>query len=103
MTKYYVLMPYINTSDLTDKEFRVLFVLCSCNKWEFHENGIIEPTPGSCFPTRKTIADRAYCSTATVNRCLKRLEELGYIRRTVRYGEKGEQRSNGYTLIPNPE
>lgn len=52
----------------------------------------------SPYPSKKTIGDLINRDTSTVRRSLKRLEELGLVKRESRYYEKGGQTSNEYDL-----
>lgn len=52
----------------------------------------------SPYPSKKTIAELINRDTTTVRKSLKRLEELGYIKRESRFYEKGGQTSNEYDL-----
>lgn len=54
-----------------------------------------------CFPSRRTLARIAMCSLDTVDRAIKRLEAVGYVRKEARQGARGLT-SNAYTLITDP-
>ncbi|WP_394698978.1 helix-turn-helix domain-containing protein [uncultured Cohaesibacter sp.] len=63
---------------------------------------------GACWPRVDTIAHKATASRATVKRALKKLEEIGLLRRKERLREDGSQASNVYHLavgidVPTPE
>lgn len=63
---------------------------------------------GACWPRVDTIAHKATASRATVKRALKKLEEIGLLRRKERLREDGSQASNVYHLavgidVPKPE
>ena len=64
---------------------------------------------GTCFPSRKTIAEKIRVSVNTVDRAIKELQELGAVRvehRTVGEGELLQYQSNIYHLItkhPSPK
>ena len=102
-------VPVITNEGLKGFDIAVWYALCSFCKWERDTKGApVISKAGSCFPTLEAIAERAYISVDSVRRSLRNLERLGYVRTAARYGkrnkgEKGEQRSNGYTLITNPE
>lgn len=55
---------------------------------------------GMCWPGQATVAAQACCSIKTVERCLARFEELGWILRTRRYREGGYRTSD---LIELPQ
>ena len=102
-------VPVIIHPELDAPSTATWYSLCSFCKWERDNKGepIVSKT-GSCFPTLAAIAERANISVPSVRRALRNLERLGYVQTAARYGkrnkgEKGEQRSNGYTLIANPE
>ena len=106
---YCSVVPVIMNERLKGFDIAVWYALCSFCKWERDTKGEpIVSKPDSCFPTLEAVAERAYISVDSVRRSLRNLERLGYVRTAARYGkrtkgEKGEQRSNGYTLITNPE
>lgn len=54
-----------------------------------------------CFPSRRTLARIAMCSLDTVDRAIKRLEAVGYVRKEARQGARGLT-SNAYTLVTDP-
>ncbi|GAB3820201.1 helix-turn-helix domain-containing protein [Kribbella italica] len=53
---------------------------------------------GGSFPSHATIAEEAGCSVSTVQRALKRLQELGLVVWQSRSRENGAQTSNRYRL-----
>jgi len=55
---------------------------------------------GMCWPGQATVAAQACCSIKTVERCLARFEEFGWILRTRRYREGGYRTSD---LIELPQ
>lgn len=62
----------------------------------FAENG------QTCSPSQKKIAEYLGISKVQVRREIKKLEELGLVKVTLRQGEDGGSNSNLYTLIkPN--
>lgn len=54
---------------------------------------------GECFPSRKTIAAKARCSVASVDRCVKELVENGALKVRRRKNKAGDWTSNLYTLV----
>lgn len=54
---------------------------------------------GECFPSRKTIAAKARCSVASVDRCVKELVENGALKVRRRKNKTGDWTSNLYTLV----
>jgi predicted transcriptional regulator len=52
----------------------------------------------SPYPSKQTIGELINRDATTVRKSLKRLEELGYVKRGSRYHEKGGQTSNEYDL-----
>ena len=54
---------------------------------------------GECFPSRKTIAAKARCSVASVDRCVKELVENGALKVCRRKNKAGDWTSNLYTLV----
>ena len=101
MTAIHGYVPVIDEPGLAALDWAVWAALCTFCEWERAKGKPIKSKAGSCFPSDKAIAKRAHCSVATVKRCVRRLEELGYVSRTERHGDKGEQRSNDYTLYAN--
>ncbi|EJL6404238.1 helix-turn-helix domain-containing protein [Vibrio parahaemolyticus] len=59
----------------------------------------------TCYPSQKTLADNAGCSTVAVNRALKKFEELGFIKSKYRTTPQGGSTSKLYTWlgIPRPK
>lgn len=51
-----------------------------------------------CWPSMSTIAKDARCGRATVKRALKKLVQLGYIRKRRRASDSGDPSSNLYIL-----
>lgn len=58
---------------------------------------------GSCFPSRKLIADRALCSVDTVDRSIKRLTTAGLLSKAPRDSARGGLSSNEYRLAVGGE
>jgi hypothetical protein len=56
---------------------------------------------GECFPSRKTIAAKARCSVASVDRCVKELVENGALKVRRRKNKAGDWTSNLYTITAN--
>lgn len=54
---------------------------------------------GECFPTRKTIATKARCSVASVDRSVKELVVNGAIKSERRKNKAGDPTSNLYTIL----
>ncbi|EKK9971901.1 helix-turn-helix domain-containing protein [Vibrio parahaemolyticus] len=59
----------------------------------------------TCYPSQKTLADNAGCSTVAVNRALKKFEGLGFIKSKYRTTSHGGSTSKLYTWlgIPRPK
>lgn len=53
---------------------------------------------GSAWPSQNSIAKGTRLSRETVNRCLKKLENLGYVNIQHEYKEDGSQKSNVYIV-----
>jgi hypothetical protein len=74
--------------DLTNAEFRILFVLCDCHN----------PSAG-CFPKQSFIMARTGRGSSSVNAALNGLEEKGLIRRAQQKNAKtGKQENTRYIL-----
>ncbi|MGI2994147.1 helix-turn-helix domain-containing protein [Vibrio alginolyticus] len=57
----------------------------------------------TCYPSQRTLADKACCSTVAVNRALKKFEELGFIKSCYRTTLHGGSTSKLYTWIGIPK
>lgn len=57
----------------------------------------------TCFPAIPTIARETGLSERTVQRTLKELMELGFVKKESRYRDNGGQSSNLYTLLIGEE
>lgn len=57
---------------------------------------------GECFPTRRTIATKARCSVASVDRSVKELVANGAIRSERRKNNAGDWTSNLFTVLSTP-
>ena len=57
---------------------------------------------GECFPTRRTIATKARCSVASVDRSVKELVTNGAVTAERRKNKAGDWTSNLYTILPTP-
>jgi helix-turn-helix protein len=53
---------------------------------------------GTCFPPQKTLAAIVECSLDTVQRGLKKLEDMGALTRERRHGKSGNRSTDLYTL-----
>lgn len=53
-------------------------------------------TPGSCFPSHKTIGERVGSSERSVQRPLRELVKAGWITKVRRFNKRGERTSDGY-------
>jgi hypothetical protein len=49
---------------------------------------------GLCWPGQAEVAHKAYVSTKTVGRIMKKLEDAGYLRREARYKDDGSRKSD---------
>ncbi|MEF7637978.1 helix-turn-helix domain-containing protein [Bacillus thuringiensis] len=56
----------------------------------------------SAFPSLNTIAKKVGCGKKKVIECIKILVERGYISKTLRRDERGDNLSNLYHLLPTP-
>ena len=54
---------------------------------------------GECFPTRRTLATKARCSVASVDRSVKQLVANGAITSVQRKNKAGDWTSNLYTIL----
>ena len=54
---------------------------------------------GECFPTRRTVATKARCSVASVDRSIKQLVANGAITSVQRKNKAGDPTSNLYTIL----
>ncbi len=79
-------LPQLSASDRA-----VWLALCSYARWDDAQN----PTQGTCWPGTSAIMRRSGCSSPTVVRALKRLQEKGLL---VKQNRERRQ-SNFYTLI----
>jgi hypothetical protein len=61
-----------------------------------------DATTGECFPTRRTIAIKARCSVASVDRSVKELVGNGAVTAERRKNKAGDWTSNLYTILPTP-
>lgn len=78
----------INPKDLTNAEFRILFVLCDCHN----------PSAG-CFPKQSYIMAKTGRGSSSVNDALTGLEGKGFIRREQRTNPKtGKREATRYIL-----
>ncbi|MFV1753442.1 helix-turn-helix domain-containing protein [Phaeobacter sp. JH18-37] len=78
----------INPKDLTNAEFRILFVLCDCHN----------PSAG-CFPKQSYIQERTGRGSSSVNSALSTLEDKGFIRREQKKNKRsGRQETTHYIL-----
>ena len=59
-------------------------------------------TPGDCYPSHATLAERIGCAPRSVQRPLRELEAAGWLRRTPRFTESGERMSDGYAVFTEP-
>jgi len=57
---------------------------------------------GECFPTRRTVATKARCSVASVDRSVKELVRNGAIRSERRKNNAGDWTSNLFTVLSTP-
>ena len=57
---------------------------------------------GQCWPSRRTLAMRARCSIATLDRAVKELAEHGALRVVKRKSASGDWSSNLYTVMSVP-
>ena len=57
---------------------------------------------GECFPTRRTVAIKARCSVASVDRSVKELVANGAIRSERRKNKAGDWTSNLFTVLSTP-
>jgi len=57
---------------------------------------------GECFPTRRTVATKARCSVASVDRSVKELVRNGAIRSERRKNKAGDWTSNLFTVLSTP-
>ena len=73
---------------LTPIEKVVFCLLCRYTNWRDRE----------CYPSIKTIAQKAKCSEYSVQKALKRLEELGLIERKERF-VNGRQTTSLYKIV----
>lgn len=92
MIKYekgtFITVPNINNMDGKPSEMQSIFIwLCKYANDE-----------GTCFPARRTLAKRAGCSLASVDKYLKQLEDDGFIKKTTRSTNINGQTSNLYQL-----
>jgi hypothetical protein len=55
-----------------------------------------DPHGGNCYPSIKRIAEDVEVSQRTIQRHLKRLEALGFLKRVERLRDDGSQSSNGF-------
>lgn len=78
---------------LTMADIAVFYAICHFARWKIDKLGKFEFKANNMFPSRKTIAKRAHCSDRTVDRALKHLEELGYIKHIQGIGN-----SNNYII-----
>ena len=58
---------------------------------------------GECFPSRRTIAMKARCSVATLDRAIKELVEHKAVAYTKRKNATGDWTSNLYTVYSTPQ
>lgn len=58
---------------------------------------------GICFPKQSTIAKSTGLSRETVNRHLKQLEKLGYLKQIEQRYRDGRRRSSTYQLLANED
>lgn len=58
---------------------------------------------GQCWPSRRTLAMRARCSIATLDRAIKELAEYGALHVAKRKNAAGDWTSNLYTVMSLPE
>lgn len=58
---------------------------------------------GECFPSRRTIAMKARCSVATLDRAIKELVEHRAVAYTKRKNAAGDWTSNLYTVYSTPQ
>lgn len=86
---FFLLPNDIHDHDLTNKEFVILTYLVRCKD---HDN--------KCYPSRAKIAKKSKTkSLITVDKCLKSLEEKGYIHKIHQYDHSGKgQLSNIYFI-----
>ena len=84
---------------ITPTEKLVLIVLSNYFGYRANEGTL------TCYPSQKTLANKASCSTVAVNRALKKFESLGFIKSNYRTTEKGGTTSKLYTWlgIPKPK
>jgi len=57
---------------------------------------------GECFPTRRTVATKARCSVASVDRSVKQLVRNGAITSVQRKNKAGDWTSNLFTVLSTP-
>ena len=57
---------------------------------------------GECFPTRKTVATKARCSVASVDKAVKQLVRNGAITSVQRKNKAGDWTSNLFTVLSTP-
>ena len=86
---FFLLPNDIHDHDLTNKEFVILSYLVRCKDRD-----------DKCNPSRATIARKSKTkSLITVDKCLKSLEEKGYIHKMHMYDHSGKgQLSNTYFI-----
>ena len=58
---------------------------------------------GQCFPSYRDIAEKCYCSESTAIRAIRKLINLGLIRREKQTRKYGGQTSNLYTIHRSPQ
>lgn len=58
---------------------------------------------GECFPKQSTIAKKTGLSRETINRHIKKLEQLGYLKNKSQRYKDGRKRSSIYQLITDTD
>lgn len=82
---------------ITPTEKLVLIVLSNYFGYRANEGAL------TCYPSQKTLADKASCSTVAVNHALKKFENLGFIKSNHRTTKKGGTTSKLYTWLGIPK
>ena len=87
---YFAIIPeWVMLADISKSAVLVYLILQRCTNDETK----------TCWPSRETIGQRARVSTATVDKCLKELREVGAIQIIHRKKGPGMNSSNLYRLI----
>lgn len=101
-SRYVSVVPILDDPSLTSSDVVVWFALCAyCRGWvRDSRRRVVHSKDGCCFPSKAKLADFTRLSRRSVERSLRRLEGLGYVRTDERFNGSG-QGANGYTLYPD--